>query len=261
MSFRRDTITSTTTRTPEAGPVRWWLLVVGVLVVLSLLTWGFATSVHKATVSEARAALTAAGLEGVTVDGGTYRDVTLTGPAGDESAARAALEARDLPYGIDYHATADSTEPTPTPSAVPVVPEASAQAQPSPSPTVSDAPVVIPDLPELSGIQFETSSATLTAGSIGVLDQAADALVAALESHPTLHVAINGYTDSQGDPAANLTLSQQRADAVSAHLASRGVPADVLSATGYGDANPISSNDTADGRAANRRVEFVSTEG
>ena len=261
MSYRRDTVTSTTTRTPEPGPVRWWLLIVGALVVLSLLTWGFAATVHHATVADARGALTAAGLSAVTIDGGTYRDLALTGPVGDEAAARAALEGLDLPYNVSYQVLSDAASPSPEPSAAPVVPEKSAQALPSPSPSASETPVVIPDLPELSGIQFDNSAATLTGASTAVLDQAADALIAAIASHPTLRVAINGYTDSQGDPAANLTLSQQRADAVSVYLVSRGVPADVLSPTGYGDANPISSNDTADGRAANRRVEFVSTEG
>ena len=266
MSYRRDIVSTTTTQTPEGGPVRWWLLVVGVLAVLTVLTWGFAASVQGATVSDAKDALADAGLESVTVGGATYRDVRLVGPAGDEVAARTALDGLTLVYGVSYEPTGNEAIASPSPSA-----SATEQAQPtepaaaSPSATPTEAPTEAPtevaDLPELAGIQFETGSTTLAAASTGVLDQAAAAIVAALPSHPNLHVAINGYTDSQGDPAANRALSQQRAEAVSAYLASRGVPAEVLSATGFGDANPIASNDTADGRAANRRVDFVSTEG
>jgi len=65
----------------------------------------------------------------------------------------------------------------------------------------------------------------------------------------------------EGDPAANFQLSQQRAEAVSAYLVSRGVPAAVLSATGYGNVNPIVGNEFSDGRAVNRRVDLVPTEG
>lgn len=264
MSFRRDTVTSTTTRTPEGGPVRWWLLIVGALAVLTLLTWGFASSVHRATVSEAQDALAAAGLTAVAVDGGAYRDLTLTGPAADESAARAALDALALPYAVTYSASGQTPQPSPSPgpsaAAARASPAPTPSAEPSMSPEPSEEPVVIADLPSLAGIQFETGSATLTGPSAGVLDQAASAIVAALDSHPTLHIAINGYTDNQGDPAANLLLSQQRADAVSQYLAGHGVPADALTATGFGDASPIASNDSADGRAANRRVDFVSTE-
>lgn len=266
MSFRSDTVTTTTTRTPEGGPVRWWLLVLGALAVLTLLTWGFASSVQRATVSDAKAALSAAGLGSVAVSGASYRDLELTGPAADEAAARKALDALDLPYNVSYSSTgADAAAPSPSPS-----PSAAASQTPSPSPSAtatpappsaSAAPVVIADLPSLAGIQFETGSATLTAASTGVLDQAASAIAASLESHPKLHVAINGYTDNQGDSAANLLLSQQRAEAVRDYLAAHGVPAGILSATGYGEDSPISSNDTADGRAANRRVDFVPTEG
>jgi|GEM_PF-6674094 len=271
MSLRRDIVTSTTTKTPEAGPVRWWLLLVGALVVLTLLTWGFASSVQSATVSDAKHALAKAGLESVTVDGATYRDVRLEGPSGDEAAARAALASLALSHGIAYAPTGDSAmaddamaSPSPSPSATETTPSAepatpSPSAEPSATPT--EEPVEIADLPELSDLQFETGSATLTGASSVVLDQAAEAIVAAMASHPTLHLAINGYTDNLGDPAANLALSQQRAEAVSAYLSNHGVPAEALSATGFGEANPIASNDTADGRAANRRVDFVTTEG
>jgi OmpA-OmpF porin, OOP family len=67
---------------------------------------------------------------------------------------------------------------------------------------------------------------------------------------------IAGYTDNTGDAAANVTLSQQRADAVRNVLVLAGVDPSMLVAKGYGSANPIASNDTLDGRFRNRRIEY-----
>jgi K(+)-stimulated pyrophosphate-energized sodium pump len=67
-------------------------------------------------------------------------------------------------------------------------------------------------------------------------------------------VKIGGYTDNSGDPAANLRLSQARADSVMNELRTMGVGGDRLEAEGYGDQHPIADNATADGRAKNRRV-------
>jgi len=75
-------------------------------------------------------------------------------------------------------------------------------------------------------------------------------------TQPELNVEIQGHTDSIGSAAYNLNLSQRRADAVKAYLISQGVNASTLTAKGYGKTKPISSNETAEGRAQNRRVEF-----
>jgi outer membrane protein OmpA-like peptidoglycan-associated protein len=68
---------------------------------------------------------------------------------------------------------------------------------------------------------------------------------------------IGGHTDNTGDADRQLALSQQRADAVRAYLIQQGVPEAMLVAKGYGDARPIASNDTEEGRFRNRRVEFT----
>ena len=269
MTLRRDTVTTRTTRTPEGGPVRWWLLIAGLVGVMTLLTAGFAWSVQRATIADAKDALAAAGLSGVTVEGATYRDVRLAGPEADEAAARAALAGIALPYGVSYDGADSADGPTasespvaePSPSVVPDEPSASPSATASATASANPEPVELPGLPDLAGVQFETASATLTGPSTVILDQAAAALTEALAARPGLRVAVNGHTDNQGDAAANVTLSQQRAQAVLDYLVSKGVPASALSATGYGAANPIQTNDTADGRAANRRVEFIITEG
>jgi outer membrane protein OmpA-like peptidoglycan-associated protein len=104
------------------------------------------------------------------------------------------------------------------------------------------------------GINFDTDSDRLKADSAPVIKQIADALA----KNPALKLEIDGYTDSVGDAAHNVDLSNRRAQAVQTVLVGQfGVTAARLSSKGMGQANPISSNDTPIGRAANRRVEFV----
>ena len=104
------------------------------------------------------------------------------------------------------------------------------------------------------GINFDTDSDRLKSDSAPVIKQIADALA----KNPALKLEIDGYTDSVGDAAHNVDLSKRRAQAVQTVLVSQfGVTAARLSFKGMGQANPISSNDTPTGRAANRRVEFV----
>jgi len=105
----------------------------------------------------------------------------------------------------------------------------------------------------LKGVFFETSSARLTQNSQVVLDNAA----AELKRYPNLAVEVQAYTDSRGSDALNLKISEERAQSVRNYLLSKGVNADKVTAKGYGEANPIATNDTAEGRAQNRRVELV----
>jgi len=70
-------------------------------------------------------------------------------------------------------------------------------------------------------------------------------------------ISVEGYTDSQGSDDFNQRLSQERADAVRSYLVQQGVPSQRISAIGKGEASPVASNDTAEGRANNRRVEIV----
>ena len=80
--------------------------------------------------------------------------------------------------------------------------------------------------------------------------------VAILKAFPAVHIKIGGYTDNQGDPDANLKLSDQRANAVMAAMVASGVAADRMEAKGYGDQFPIGDNGTAEGRAKNRRTSL-----
>lgn len=70
-------------------------------------------------------------------------------------------------------------------------------------------------------------------------------------------IEIRGHTDKSGDPARNMELSQARANAVKDALVAAGAPAEMLTATGYGDTRPRATNDTEFGRFQNRRIEYV----
>ncbi len=105
----------------------------------------------------------------------------------------------------------------------------------------------------MSGIEFETGKAKIKKSSYKMLDQIAKIFI----ENPTYKVEIQGHTDNVGKPAANLRLSDERANAVRDYLIDKGVPAKQLTAKGYGDTMPIASNKTKAGRAKNRRVEFV----
>ena len=102
---------------------------------------------------------------------------------------------------------------------------------------------------------FDTNKATIKSVSFGLLDDVAHAL----KDNPKLKVEVQGHTDSQGPDNFNLKLSQQRSESVRRYLIKAGVDGARMVARGYGENVPIADNRTADGRAQNRRVEFVIT--
>ncbi|HNQ12071.1 MAG TPA: OmpA family protein [Bacteroidia bacterium] len=104
----------------------------------------------------------------------------------------------------------------------------------------------------LRNIFFETNSYKLSNESTLELNK----LLVFLTENKSIRVRINGHTDSVGDDHSNLTLSQQRASAVSDYLISNGISKDRISTKGFGESQPISDNETTDGRALNRRTEF-----
>ncbi|HEY4334959.1 MAG TPA: OmpA family protein, partial [Puia sp.] len=103
------------------------------------------------------------------------------------------------------------------------------------------------------GINFEIDKATLRPESMGTLNM----IVGVLKDNPDVKFEIDGHTDNSGTAAHNLDLSQQRAEAVRTQLTNMGIDAARLTTKGLGDTKPISDNATPEGKANNRRVEFV----
>jgi OOP family OmpA-OmpF porin len=126
---------------------------------------------------------------------------------------------------------------------------------PPPAPAPMAAPAPPPDncgRIVLRGVNFAFDSAEIDGSSSVVLDAAADQL----RECPNVAVRVEGNTDSIGTDAYNQGLSERRSGNVMGHLINRGVSASRLSSAGYGESQPIASNDTDEGRALNRRVEL-----
>jgi len=103
------------------------------------------------------------------------------------------------------------------------------------------------------GITFDVGKANIKPQSMGTIND----IYSILQKNPDLKFSVEGHTDNTGNAAANLTLSEARAKAVCNKLQEMGIDASRLAAKGHGMSNPIDNNNTAEGRAKNRRVEFV----
>ncbi len=112
---------------------------------------------------------------------------------------------------------------------------------------------VEPEPVVLKNINFETNSAKLLNSSFDELNK----LLAYMQEHPQIKIAIHGHTDNEGEHIDNIELSNARAKAVLAFLTAKGVADERLEFRGFGEEKPIASNDTNEGRLTNRRVEFV----
>jgi len=105
----------------------------------------------------------------------------------------------------------------------------------------------------VNDIKFASNSAEIARSSEYILDE----LIAFLKENPTIRIRIEGHTDNVGQLADNMALSNDRAFTVMGYLQGKGVAASRLSFKGLGPTKPLASNDTPEGRAANRRTEFV----
>lgn len=102
-------------------------------------------------------------------------------------------------------------------------------------------------------IEFNTGSDQLTAKGKAVLDE----LAPIFKEYPNDRIEVGGHSDSQGDDAKNLQLSDRRANAVKTYLVTKGLEISRFTAVGYGETQPIADNNTADGRQKNRRIAFT----
>lgn len=101
-------------------------------------------------------------------------------------------------------------------------------------------------------IEFEYGKSDIKAESYAILNE----VVRVMNENPTFHLALGGHTDSKGSDEFNMELSVKRAKAAYDYLLSKGISASRLESAGYGETSPIDTNDTEEGRARNRRVEF-----
>lgn len=119
--------------------------------------------------------------------------------------------------------------------------------------TYLDGNMATPQRFVLEDLRFSTDSANIDTSTRQVLDDVAVVLVA----HPSARIRLEGHTDTTGAPEANRVLSQQRADATKQYFVAHGVDAGRIETAGFGADRPTGSNDTAAGRAQNRRTELV----
>ena len=151
-----------------------------------------------------------------------------------------------LAVALSACSTADkmaAPAPKPAPVAAPAPP-------PPPPVKVMPAPSYV-----IEGVNFDTNKSTLKPAAMAQLDEVASAL----KKHPEHRYQINGHTDSVGSEASNQRLSERRAVAVQKYLMSKGVDGksgQISSTNGFGESDPMASNDTKAGRAENRRVEI-----
>ncbi|MFN8626757.1 MAG: OmpA family protein [Candidatus Binatia bacterium] len=144
---------------------------------------------------------------------------------------------RTFGLGMTYHFTAAQEAPPP--------PAPVAQAAPPPPPPTKKKIV-------LRSVHFDFDKATLKAEAKPILDEA----VQVLKQEGSVDIIVEGHTDSVGTDQYNLGLSRRRAETVRTYLVEHGIARSRITAEGMGESKPVASNDTADGRAQNRRVEL-----
>ena len=163
-----------------------------------------------------------------------------------------------LNYYFSHGKSASVATPTPDPaparvsvakkSAVAVEPAAPAQPQPKESVQV----VAEEKLVRIEGAHFDSNSAKLKPSAHAKLQE----VVEFSKKYSVGNLEVSGYTDSSGNQAMNLTLSEKRAQSVKDYLVTKGVAASHVITKGYGIANPVADNSTVQGRTLNRRVEI-----
>lgn len=151
-------------------------------------------------------------------------------------------------------------EPAPPPEAIvqtapaPVCPACvAAEPAPTPGPVYQNVTIINGKLELKEKLFFAWNRAQIKPTSFSILDE----VVKVLNDNPTLELRIEGHTDSSGSARHNLRLSQRRAESVLAYLTRKGIAKARLTAKGFGPEVPLETNDSADGRERNRRVEFV----
>ena len=187
------------------------------------------------------------GATGAAVTGGAAAGIAYgTGPSGDSRSDEAGTAGMigvlvgGILGAIIGHYTCDPVLAPPPPS-------------PPPPPAPRAAPPPAKEKLVLRGVHFDFNKSNIRSGDAAVLDEAA----AALKANTGVSVNVNGYCDAIGSVKYNQKLSERRAESVVKYLVKAGIPQDRLTPHGYGKTDFVATNDTAEGRAQNRRVELV----
>jgi outer membrane protein OmpA-like peptidoglycan-associated protein len=138
------------------------------------------------------------------------------------------------------------------PEAAPPPPPVSAPPPPAPKPMARPEPVIKKTV-VLPGVNFAFDRADLLPAAKEILDRE---VTPELKEDPHLTVRVEGHTDSVGSDSYNQALSEKRAGAVKAYLVSEGISSSRIESRGYGETQPVADNESAIGRAKNRRVEI-----
>ncbi len=175
-------------------------------------------------------------------------EITVSGTGKNAADAAAATAAITASRKAGAKIVGSVTGPTPMAS---ISPSPSATAAPT-APATPSISAQLAAVPGIKAIRFNSNSAVITPAARVILDRVAVVLAKA----PQTKVKISGFTDNRGS-SDGIALSQARANSVKAYLVAKKIPASSLTAAGYGEANPIASNNTIAGQNANRRIEFT----
>ena len=167
---------------------------------------------------------------------------SLAAPAAPAPVRPAAASAPTTP---PQQLTAASPSSSPTVQATSVIPKPAAE-------VVAECTANLAASVRSGQILFQSSRALVLPASQPVIDRIAEAM----KRCPAMTIEIGGHTDATGNPTLNETLSKSRADAISSLLARAGVDANRMRTAGYGSSKPVADNETSDGKAKNRRIEF-----
>ncbi|TWP37893.1 OmpA family protein [Leekyejoonella antrihumi] len=236
----------TVTKRVRRGLGGWWVLA---LILVPILVAALATltrhnGIQNDLKHRTQSALSAGGVDGAKVSF-SGRDATITVAPGPNSKKAKTIAKRVTGVRTVEVKTSGTAAPTPNPSPTSAAGTASA--------TCTDLTAKIGTLLKGNEPSFGDNSTALQPSSDGTLSKVASLL----KGCPNVMAQVAGYTDNTGTADGNKQVSQARADAVRDYLVKQGVTSGKLTSIGYGEADPIASNDTDAGRQQNRRVEIT----
>jgi OmpA-OmpF porin, OOP family len=223
-------------------PIRWWTGLVPLALVWTLGNFLKTEVIETDLTSRARAAVVTVSANSIdrpaiVVAG---RDATLSGKALTPQGTAEAKSIAEATFGVrKVIAALDMVKPI--------------VAAPPPILQAADCQAEFTATLKKDKILFELASAKLAAAALPLLDD----IISIAKRCQSGTIEVAGHTDSSGDPADNLTLSKARSQSVVDYLVKNAIDPARISATGYGDTRPIAPNNTEDGMAQNRRIEFI----